>query len=162
LIGIVGRSRLVTRLHPVAYRLTGGRGPIGRVLGLQMVVLTTTGRRSGQLRDAPLFALRDGSTYLLVGTHGGEETLPDWVANLRVRPDATLQVGRDRRAVRAREPEAGGGEYRTLWARAVAAYPGYAEYRARRSTDPPIVVLEPRARPGAADDRALSSTDPRP
>jgi len=134
----------VTRLHPVAYRLTGGRGPIGHVLGLQMVVLTTTGRRSRQPRDAPLFALCDGSTFLLVGTHGGEETLPDWVANLRVTPDAMLQVGRELRPVRAREPEAGGGEYRTLWARAVAAYPGYAEYRARRSTDPPIVVLEPR------------------
>jgi F420H(2)-dependent quinone reductase len=134
----------VTRFHPMAYRLTGGRGPIGRVLGLQMVVLTTIGRRSGQPRDAPLFALRDGSTFLLVGTHGGEEKLPDWVANLRVTPEATLQVGRQRRAVRAREPEPRSEQYRALWARAVAAYPGYAEYRARRSTDPPIVVLEPR------------------
>ena len=144
LIGIVGRSRFVTRLHPTVYRLTEGRGPIGRVLGLQMVVLTTTGRRSGQPRDAPLFTLRDGSTFLLVGTHGGEETLPDWVANLRATPDATVQVARERLAVRAREPEPGGEEYRALWTRAVAAYPGYAAYRARRSTDPPIVVLEPR------------------
>jgi F420H(2)-dependent quinone reductase len=134
----------VTRFHPMAYRLTGGRGPIGRVLGLQMVVLTTIGRRSGQPRDAPLFALRDGSTFLLVGTHGGEEKLPDWVANLRVTPEATLQVGRQRRAVWAREPEPRSEQYRALWAQAVAAYPGYAEYRARRSTDPPIVVLEPR------------------
>ena len=144
LIGIVGRSRVVTRVHPIAYRLSGGRGPIGRVLGLQMVVLTTTGRRSGQPRDAPLFALRDGATFLLVGTHGGEEKLPDWVANLRVRADATLQVGREQVAVQAREPEPGGDEYRSLWARAVAAYPGYAEYRARRSSDPPIVILDPR------------------
>jgi deazaflavin-dependent oxidoreductase (nitroreductase family) len=144
LIGIVGRSRFVTRSHPVIYRLTGGRGPVGHVLGVQMVVLTTTGRRSGQPRDAPLFALGDGSTFLLVGTHGGEETLPDWVANLRVTREATLQVGRQRMAVSSREPQTGGEEYRTLWARAVAAYPGYAEYRARRSTDPPIVVFEPR------------------
>jgi deazaflavin-dependent oxidoreductase (nitroreductase family) len=144
LIGIVGRSRVVTRLHPIAYRLTGGRGPIGRMMGLRMVVLTTTGRTSGQPRDAPLFALPDGSTFLLIGTHGGEEKLPDWVANLRVTPEAILQVGPQRWAVRAREPEPGSEEYRALWARAVATYPGYAEYRAGRSTDPPIVVLEPR------------------
>ena len=134
----------MTGLHPVVYRVTGGRRPIGRVLGLQMVVLTTTGRRSGQPRDAPLFALREGSTFLLIGTHGGEEKLPDWVANLRAQPDATVQMGRERLAVRAREPAAGGDEYRALWTRAVKAYPGYAEYRARRSTDPPIIVLEPR------------------
>ena len=141
----------MTRFHPVVYRGTGGRGPVGRVLGLQMVVLTTTGRRSGEPRDAPLFALRDGGTFLLIGTHGGEEKLPDWVANLRVRADATLRVGREQLAVRAREPEPGGDEYRALWARAVAAYPGYAEYRARRSTDPPIVILDPRD-----DDRVTS------
>ena len=109
-----------------------------------MVVLTTIGRRSGEPRDAPLFALRDGGTFLLIGTHGGEEKLPDWVANLRMRADATLQVGREHLAVEAREPEPGGDEYRSLWARAVAAYPGYAEYRARRSSDPPIVILDPR------------------
>ena len=145
LIGIVGRSRLVTRLHPIAYRLTGGRGPIGRVLGLEMVVLTTTGRRSGRPRAAPLFALRDGTTFLLVGTHGGEERLPDWVANLRVQPSATLRAGPAVVPVLAREPEPGSDEYRALWDRAVRAYPGYEEYRARRTTDPPIVVLEPVA-----------------
>ena len=144
LIGIVGRSRLVTRLHPVAYRLVGGRGPVGRVLGVEMVVLTTTGRRSGRPREAPLFALRDGPSYLLVGTHGGAELLPDWVANLRASPTASLRAGRGLHAVRAREPAPGSEEYRVLWARAVAAYPGYAEYRARRASDPPIVVLEPR------------------
>jgi deazaflavin-dependent oxidoreductase (nitroreductase family) len=142
-VGYAGRSRLVTRLHPVLYRLTGGRGPIGRVLGLEMVVLTTTGRRSGQPRAAPLFALRDGASFLLVGTHGGEERLPDWVANLRVQPVATVRAGRAVVDVLAREPAPGSDEYRALWARAVAAYPGYAEYRARRATDPPIVVLDP-------------------
>ena len=146
-IGWIGRSRLVTRLHPVLYRLTGGRGVVGRSLGLQVVVLTTTGRSSGRPRVAPLYAIPAGDAWLLVGTHGGEERLPDWVANLRAQPDATVQVGSASQPVRAREPQ--GDEYRALWQRAIAGYPGYAVYRSRRSTDPPLVLLEPRPAGGA-------------
>jgi deazaflavin-dependent oxidoreductase (nitroreductase family) len=142
-VGWIGRSRLVTRLHPVLYRLTGGRGIVGRSLGMQIVVLTTTGRRSGQPRAAPLYGIPVGTAYLLVGTHGGEEKLPDWVANLRAQPDATIRVGSGIRAVRAREPA--GDEYRALWDRATTIYPGYAVYRSRRTSDPPLVLLEPRA-----------------
>jgi F420H(2)-dependent quinone reductase len=143
-IGWIGRSRLVTKLHPVLYRLTGGRGIVGRSLGMQVVVLTTTGRRSGQPRNAPLYAIPVERAWLLVGTHGGEEKLPDWVANLRVRPEADLRVGQRSTPVLAREPEPGGDEYRDLWDRATTVYPGYAVYRARRDSDPPLVLLEPR------------------
>jgi deazaflavin-dependent oxidoreductase (nitroreductase family) len=141
-IGWIGRSRFVTRLHPVLYRLTGGRGIVGRSLGMRIVVLTTTGRRSGQPRTAPLYAIPAGEAWLLVGTHGGEEKLPDWVANLRAQPDAELRLGSTTQPVRAREPEA--AEYGALWERATSIYPGYAVYRARRSSDPPLILLERR------------------
>ena len=98
---------------------------------------------SGKPRTAPLYGIPVGDAILLVGTHGGEEKLPDWVANLRMHPDAEVRLGSATRPVRAREPQ--GEEYRKLWEAATRHYPGYAVYRARRSTDPPLVLLEPRA-----------------
>lgn len=140
-IGLVGTSRVVTRLHPHAYRLTGGRGPIGRNFGVQNVIVTMTGRTTGRTREVPLYAVPDGDRMVVIGSNAGDDREPAWVGNLRAEPRATLRVGREIRAVRAYEAD--GDERERLWALAAAAYPGYETYRARTRRRIPVVVLEP-------------------
>jgi deazaflavin-dependent oxidoreductase (nitroreductase family) len=138
-IGVVGTSRLVTRLHPQAYRLTGGRGPIGRTFGVQNVIVTLTGRRTGRSRDVPLFAVADGDRYVVIGSNGGGDREPAWVGNLRADPRATLRVGR--RVSRVHAHEATGDERERLWGLAAAVYPGYDLYRAMTRRQIPVIVL---------------------
>jgi deazaflavin-dependent oxidoreductase (nitroreductase family) len=140
--GTLGNSRLITRLHPVAYRLTGGRGVIGHNLGMLNVVLITTGRQSGQVREAPLLAFEDGDRIVLVASKNGADREPGWVWNLRADPEAVVRVGSSVREVRAHEAE--GEERVRLWARAVEAYRGYDFYQRKTTRRIPVIVLEPR------------------
>jgi deazaflavin-dependent oxidoreductase (nitroreductase family) len=133
------------RFHPVhrrLYRWSGGRGIVGRALGMDMILVTMTGRRTGESRTVPLGAVRRGEDWTLVGSNAGKPTTPAWVHNLRSNGDTEVEA----RGVRAPfvAHEATGTEYDELWRLVVAAYPGYAVYRAR--TDRPIAlfVLEPR------------------
>jgi deazaflavin-dependent oxidoreductase (nitroreductase family) len=147
LIGIVGTSRIVSALHPVAYRLLGGAGPLGRNFGVRNVILTTTGRRSGRPRPAPLYAFEDGDRIVVIGSNAGRADHPAWVENLRADPRAAVRIGRSERRVRAREAE--GAERERLWALAVDGFPGYARYQQRASRQIPVVVLEPDLDPGS-------------
>jgi deazaflavin-dependent oxidoreductase (nitroreductase family) len=145
LIGAVGTSRLVTRLHPVAYRITGGRGPwIGEALGMRQVIVGTTGRTSGRRIEVPLFAAVDDERLVLVGSNGGKEKDPSWVANLRAHPEVTVRRGRKEQSMTAREVE--GDERDRLWAIAAAGFPGYELYARRTAGVREIAVfaLEPR------------------
>jgi len=142
-IGFVGTSRPVTRLHPHVYRLTGGRGPIGRNFGVQNVIVTMTGRKSGKTREIPLFAFQDGANYIVIGSNSGDDREPAWVGNLRAEPRATLRVGRRHWTVRAHEAQA--AERERLWDLAATAYPGYEVYRTMTDRHIPVVVLEPAA-----------------
>jgi deazaflavin-dependent oxidoreductase (nitroreductase family) len=146
LIGRISTSRFDRWLHPVLYRLTGGRGIIGRILGCEMVLLTTTGRRSGRPRTVALFAFRVADTpvpgsWAVVGSRGGSKVIPAWYRNLEALPAATLQVRSRSTAVRARE--AAGDEYERIFEQAARGYPGYRLYRAESPVHIPIVVLEP-------------------
>ena len=141
LVGLIGTSRLVRRLHPPVYRLTGGRWIVGRNLGMRNVIVTTVGRRTGRVRDVPLYAVDDGSRLVVIGSFAGRDEEPAWVGNLVAHPDATVRVGRQVRPVRAREAE--GAERERLWAMAASAYPGYEAYARRTSRRIPVVVLEP-------------------
>jgi deazaflavin-dependent oxidoreductase (nitroreductase family) len=141
LVGVAGVNRLSRWLHPVLYRWTGGAWLLGRSLGNLTVLLTTTGRRSGRRRTAALWAYPHGDALVIVGSYGGSHRTPAWVLNLRTRPDATLQVGRAVRGIRARE--ATGDEYASLWAMVVAAYPGYRAYREWAHREIPLVILDP-------------------
>ena len=139
--GTLANTRVVTRLHPMAYRVTGGRWLIGRNLGLN-VVLVTTGRQSGQVREAPLLAFEDGDRIVVVASKNGSDREPGWVWNLRADPDARVRVGGVVRDVHAREAE--GGERERLWTRAVDLYRGYDLYQAKTARRIPVIVLEPR------------------
>lgn len=148
LIGMVGTSRVVTRLHPVAYRLTGGRGLVGRNLGVRNVIVVTVGRRTGRTREIPLYAFEDGDRLVVIGSNMGNDDEPAWVGNLRAHPEVHVRVGRELRAVRAVETE--GDERGRLWALAVAGYPGYEHYARWAHRRIPVMVLEPRAETEAA------------
>ena len=139
--GTLGNSRVVTRLHPVVYRLTGGRWLAGHMLGLN-VVLITTGRQSGQVREAPLLAFEDGDRIVIVASKNGSDREPGWVWNLRADPDAQVRVHGVIRDVRAHEAD--GEERERLWSMVVDAYRGYALYQRKTTRRIPVIVLEPR------------------
>jgi deazaflavin-dependent oxidoreductase (nitroreductase family) len=105
-----------------------------------VVLLTTTGRRSGKARTTAIWAYPDDEALVLVGSSGGRGSTPGWVFNLRAYPEATVQARGGARRVRAREAQ--GEEYERLWKLAVAAYPGYEAYQEWTAGRIPVVVLE--------------------
>ena len=148
IIGRIGTSRLITRLNPPVYRLTGGRWPVGRNFGVLNVIVRTVGRRSGRVREIPLFAFEDGARLVVIGSYMGRPEEPAWVGNLAAHPDTEVRVGHDVRPMRARVAE--GGERDRLWALAVRGYPGYEDYARWTTRRIPVVVLEPARTEGAA------------
>jgi deazaflavin-dependent oxidoreductase (nitroreductase family) len=142
LIGRIGTSRAITRVHPHVYRLTGGRWFIGRNLGVLNVIVVTVGRRTGKRREVPLYAFEDGRSLVVIGSNAGSDREPAWVGNLRATPDAHVLVGREERAVRARETD--GEERARLWALAASGYPGYEDYARWTNRPIPVIALEPR------------------
>ena len=128
--------------HTVAYRAT--RGVVGhRIPGLPpMLLLDHVGAKSGQKRTTPLVYTRDGNQLLLVASKGGHPKNPAWFHNLRANPDTSVQVGSERRPVRARVARQ--EERGRLWAKAVSTYSGFDDYQLRTDREIPLIVLEPR------------------
>ena len=104
------------------------------------LLLTTTGRRSGEKRTSPLFYGTAGDAYVLIGSKGGAETHPAWYLNLRANPTAEVQVGREQFTVRARV--ATGKEREQLWEQIVQWIPLYSDYQKKTKRELPVVVLE--------------------
>lgn len=142
----IGEVLTHRRFHPIhrrLYRLTGGRGVVSRALGMDMLLVTVTGRRSGQPRVVPLAAVRDGGSWVLVGSNAGKGRMPGWVHNLRADPRVSVEHGRTPAAAfRAREVT-DAAELEARWRQVVAGYPGYAVYRQRTERVIPLFVLEP-------------------
>jgi F420H(2)-dependent quinone reductase len=131
---------LLSRLHIGLYRLLGGR-LVGRVGKAPVLLLTTTGRRSGRSRTAPLLYVRDGETFALAASYGGQPRHPAWYLNLTANPHARVEVGRRSLDVIARTTD--GEERERLWQSLVAIYPAYERYRGRTERTIPVVVLVP-------------------
>ncbi len=130
-------------LHTRAYRATGGR--IGqRIPGVpgSMCLLDHVGAKSGIKRTAPLLYVRDGENVVLIASKGGYPKHPAWFHNLKANPETTVQVGSEKRPVRARV--ASDEERERLWPKAVETYSGYAGYQKRTDRKIPLVVLERR------------------
>jgi deazaflavin-dependent oxidoreductase (nitroreductase family) len=108
--------------------------------GAPMLLLHTTGRRSGTARVNPLVYSPQGDRMVIFASKGGAPTHPDWYRNLVAQPDTTVEVGTDTVAVHARELE--GDEYRDLFDRITAVFPGLAEYQAKTSRRIPLIMLE--------------------
>jgi len=131
--------RLFWRIHRVFMRLTGGR--FGKVGPLNALLVTTTGRKSGEPRDVALNYVPDGDSYVVVASYVGADRDPSWWQNLKANPDAEVRAGGKHVRVRAREAD--GAERDRLWARVVAMDPAYAEYQWRTKRRLPVVMLEP-------------------
>lgn len=126
------------RIHSAAYRATSGWLG-GRLAGRDMLLLTTRGRRSGELRTTPLSYLADGDGFVVVASNNGAPRDPAWWLNLTAEPTAEIQVGGERYAVRAHCAE--GEERDRLWPLLVTCNPPYATYAERTTRALPVVVL---------------------
>lgn len=108
--------------------------------GTTALILTTTGRKSGERRDTPLIYQRHGDDLLVVASKAGTDDPPLWYLNLQADPEVGVQVLGDRFTARARTatPE----EKPELWRIMTAAWPAYDDYQAKTSREIPVVVLE--------------------
>lgn len=139
------RNKLIEvfwKVHPALVRLSGGRIG-GNVVGMPVLLLNTTGRKSGANRSCALTYLPVGENFAVFASCLGEEKHPAWWLNLEAKPDVDVEIGGERIAVRAREAE--GDERQRLWAEVVTVNPDYAEYQQRTQRRIPVVVLERRA-----------------
>lgn len=148
--------RWAGRLNVPVYRLSGGR--IGaRVGDGPVLLLTTTGRKSGEPRTAPILYLAHGEAMILIDTNGGNEKLPGWSYNLRAKPEGEVEIGRRKLAVKARI--AAGAEREELWRACTDQYGGFDEYVEWLDRTPSVWVLEPAgAKPDAAEDGDVGTT----
>lgn len=128
-------------IHPLILRLSGGRVG-GRVAGMPVLVVTTTGRKTGRPRRAPLTAIEaDGHTYV-VASKGGDERHPAWYLNLVANPDVTVERAGRSEPMRARvlSPE----ERAAVWPVVTRTFRGYAAYQNKTDREIPVVELVPR------------------
>jgi F420H(2)-dependent quinone reductase len=132
---------MVGKLNAPVYRLTGGRvgGKVGKG---PVLLLTTTGRKSGQQRTAPVVYLADKDNFVVINTNAGNAKVPAWSLNLRANPEAEVEVGRKRVKVQARLAE--GEERVDLWHRHMEQYSGWDYYESKLDREIGVFVLEPR------------------
>jgi deazaflavin-dependent oxidoreductase (nitroreductase family) len=135
----------VLKVHDEVYKRSDGR--VGhRLLGVPSLMLTTTGRRSGEPRKTTLSYAKDGDRYLVVASKGGAPEPPAWLHNVRATPSVEVQVGRDRKPATATIVEQGDPDYDRLWRAVNDNNSGRYDAYQRKTTRPiPVVVLTPDA-----------------
>ncbi len=134
-------------LYPIdkqLYRLTKGRLTVpGLMAGLPVIMLTTTGAKTGKDRTMPLVGIPMGDDMAIIGSNYGQESTPGWVYNLRAKPEATVAHGSDSVEVIARS--ATEAETERAFEAGTAFYGGFSKYRERAShREIEVFVLEPR------------------
>lgn len=128
------------KLHAALYRLSGGAFG-GRVYGLPVLVLSHTGAGSRKPRQTALYYCEDAPNLAVIASKVGAPENPTWYTNLMANPNAEVQVGRQRRPVRARVADE--AERARIWQRMASIYPEYNAYQQRTERRIPVVVLEP-------------------
>ena len=113
-----------------------------RETGLPVIIVTNTGNKTGAVRKTPLMRVKDGSSYILVGSVGGAPKNPVWVYNLRSHPDVQVRDKGDVMSMRVREVS-DAAERARVWALAVEAFPPYADYQQRTERTIPVFIAEP-------------------
>jgi deazaflavin-dependent oxidoreductase (nitroreductase family) len=135
--------------HAKRYLASGGTEghmytvtPPGRAeMTVPSLLLTTTGRKSGEKYIFPLFYGQDGNSYIIVASKGGAPEHPGWYRNILANPELEVQVGTKTLKVRART--ASGEERARLWQKALEFWPPYADYALKTEREIPVVVLDP-------------------
>jgi deazaflavin-dependent oxidoreductase (nitroreductase family) len=127
------------------YESSGGtNGTTLRDTGLPVIIVTHTGAKTGAIRKTPLMRVKDGDSYVLVGSQGGAPTDPMWVNNLRVNPMVELRDLTVVRPMRVREVT-DPAELTRLWKLADEAFPPYIDYRKSTMRQIPVFVADPTA-----------------
>ena len=134
-------NRAFTGLHKALFKASKGK-LFGKAFGMPVVMLTTTGRKSGQPRSTMLTSpVREGDKVVLVASYGGDDRDPAWYKNLLAEPAVEIVMSGATRKMTARTATA--DEKAALWPQVVAAYKGYAGYQTKTDRDIPLVILEP-------------------
>jgi deazaflavin-dependent oxidoreductase (nitroreductase family) len=136
-------ARTLHHLDRVVYKLTRGRATFASlVTGLPIVMLTTTGAKTGRRHTLPLVALPDGDRLVIIASNYGQQRNPAWYYNLRADPHVTVTFGGAPRQMAARELE--GEERERQYARGIEIYPGWTQYRKRAAHRRiPVIELTP-------------------
>lgn len=122
-----------------AFRANGGKVG-GMWEGRPLLLLTTTGAKSGQRRTRPVMYLRDGDRLLVFASKGGAPSSPDWYHNLVVHPQVTVEVGNE--TYEATATVISGQERDRLYAKQAQLYPQFGEYQAKTTRQIPVIALE--------------------
>jgi deazaflavin-dependent oxidoreductase (nitroreductase family) len=133
--------KAMSRVNTWVYRLANGRVGGRFTHGAPVMLMTTTGRKSGRRLTVPLLYLRDGDRVVTVASKGDMDHHPLWYRNVVADPSVDVQIGAT--TVRMRARTASADKKAALWPALVAMYPDYASYQARTSRDIPIVILHP-------------------
>lgn len=140
--------RYAGRAHAWVYRRSGGkiganwRVGAGAKKPVPTLLLEHRGRKSGKLFASPLVYITEGEDVVIVASMGGRDENPQWYHNLLADPDVHIEIGRDRRPVRA--VLAGPQEKERLWPKLVEAYADFDTYKAWTDRDIPVFILQPR------------------
>jgi deazaflavin-dependent oxidoreductase (nitroreductase family) len=122
-------------------RANNGRATSGPFSGGSLLILTSTGARSGETRVNPLAYTRDGDNYVIIASKGGAPTHPSWYHNVVANPDVKVEVLGETIPARARVAD--GDEHQRLYDAQARVMPGFAEYQKKTTRKIPVVVLEP-------------------
>jgi deazaflavin-dependent oxidoreductase (nitroreductase family) len=126
------------------FRSNNGKISSGMFKGARLLLLTTTGAKSGKTRINPLAFTRDGDRYVVIASKGGAPAHPDWYHNVVSNPEVSVEIatgsGIDRFRARARVAQ--GDERQRLYDAQAAIMPGFAEYQRKTTREIPVVVLE--------------------
>lgn len=117
--------------------------PGGRWEGRPLLLLTTTGARSGQRRTTPMMYIPDGDRLLVIASNAGAPAHPDWYRNLVAHPEVIVEVGSE--TFEATAVVAEGSERQRLWSRIVELYPFFTGHQAKTPRQIPVIALERRA-----------------
>ncbi len=132
--------KAVTGIHVFLYRKSGGK-IWGRMVGLPILLLTTTGRKTGLERTNPVVYVRDGNDYLLSASAGGADKNPAWFANLESKPDAKIEV--DGKTIPVKVVITTGDERTGLYEQFKSASNNFVEYEKKTTRKIPVIRLQP-------------------
>jgi deazaflavin-dependent oxidoreductase (nitroreductase family) len=117
-----------------------GKATSGPFMGRDVLILTTKGAKSKEVRENPMVYTRDGDHYVVVASKGGSPTHPAWYHNLVTHPDVTVEVNGETFKARAHVPQ--GDEYERLYQQHASTNPQFHEYRRKTTRKIPVIVLE--------------------